>query len=131
MNGRPEGYETLLSIEENGNLKFEFHTVSNRRDSIRAKLKPRELQALIKSFNAPKFFAAEPEQRFAYADWMQSLTVEKDEKAKTIRFMVDIRKPSKEAVEKHIQEQLGAAMTKDVWKFVQLIRALNDRFKFQ
>ncbi|MCU0424889.1 MAG: hypothetical protein MUF71_04605 [Candidatus Kapabacteria bacterium] len=131
VNGRPEGYETLLSIEENGNLKFEFHTVSNRRDSIRAKLKPRELQALIKSFNAPKFFAAEPEQRFAYADWMQSLTVEKDEKAKTIRFMVDIRKPSKEAVEKHIQEQLGAAMTKDVWKFVQLIRALNDRFKFQ
>lgn len=131
VNGRPEGYETLLSIEENGNLKFEFHTVSNRRDSMRAKLKPRELKALLTSLNTQKFFAAEPEQRFAYADWMQSLTVEQGGKSKTIRFMVDVRKPSKEAIEQHIQEQFGKQMTGEVWKFVQIIRAINDRFRFQ
>lgn len=131
VNGRPEGYETLLSIEENGNLKFEFHTVSHRRDSMHAKLKPRELKALLASLNTQKFFAAEPEQRFAYADWMQSLTVEQGGKTKTIRFMVDVRKPSKEAIDQHIQEQFGKQMTNDVWKFVQIIRAINERFRFQ
>ncbi|MCS6807632.1 MAG: hypothetical protein RML40_02975 [Bacteroidota bacterium] len=128
---RPEPYESLLTIEEDGRMKFEFHTaVSNRRDSIRAKLKPHERAILLRSLDIKKFFAAEPEQKIVYADVMQMLTVEKDRKSKTIRFMIDIRKPSEEAVEQHIQQQLGPKATKDIWLFVQIVRALNKRFRF-
>ena len=127
---RPEGYETLLTIEENGAVHFAFHTVSGRRDSILTQLKPKELQALRKALNLPKMLAVEPAQRLVYADWMQSLTVEKDEKSKTIRFMVDIQKKTKENVEKHIQEQFGKEMTREVWEFVRLVRSINDRFRF-
>jgi len=127
---RPEGYETLLTIEETGAIHFAFHTVSGRRDSILAQLKPKELQALRKALNFPKMLAVEPAQRLVYADWMQSLTVEKDEKSKTIRFMVDIQKKTKENVEKHIQEQFGKEMTREVWEFVKLVRSINDRFRF-
>lgn len=127
---RPEGYETLLTIEETGAVHFAFHTVSGRRDSILAKLKPSELQALKKALNFPKMLVVEPSQRLVYADWMQSLTVEKDEKSKNIRFMVDIQKRTKENVEKHIKEQFGEEMAREVWEFVKLVRAINDRFRF-
>jgi hypothetical protein len=127
---RPEGYETLLTIEEDGQMRFEFHTVSGRRDSIITKLKPRELQTLKKALNFPKFLESQPVQRLVYADWMQSLTVEKDGKSKNIRFMVDVQKKTPENIDKHIQEQFGEAMTRDVWQFVQLIRAINARFRF-
>jgi hypothetical protein len=127
---RPEGYETLLTIEEDGQMRFELHTVSGRRDSIITKLKPRELQALKKALNFPKFFESQPVQRLVYADWMQSLTVEKDGKSKNIRFMVDVQKKTPENIDKHIQEQFGEAMTRNVWQFVQLIRAINARFRF-
>ena len=39
---RPEGYETLLTIEENGAMTFEWHTVSGKRKSVTAQLKPKE-----------------------------------------------------------------------------------------
>lgn len=127
---RPEGYETLLTIHETGAVHFEFHTVSGRRDSLFAQLKPSELRALKKALNFPKLLDVEPAQRLVYADWMQSLTVEKDEKSKNIRFMVDIQKKTKENVEKYIKEQFGEEMTQVVWQLVQIVRSINDRFRF-
>ncbi len=127
---RPEGYETLLTIEENGAVSFQFHTVSGRRDSILTKLKPKELQVLKKVLDFPKLLASEPAQRLVYADWMQSLTIEKDEKSKNIRFMVDVQKKTKENMDNYIKEQFGEEMTRNVWQFLQVIRTINDRFRF-
>lgn len=130
VNARPEGYETLLTIEDDGVIRFEFHTVSGRRDSVIAHLKPKELQALKKALNFPKLLEGEVVQRLVYADWMQSLTVEKDEKRKTLRFMVDVQRRTRENIDKHIQEQLGEDLTRHAWQFIQIVRMLNDRFRF-
>jgi hypothetical protein len=78
----------------------------------------------------PKLLASEPAQRLVYADWMQSLTVEKDEKSKNIRFMVDVQKKTKENMDNYIKEQFGEEMTRNVWQFLQVVRTINDRFRF-
>jgi hypothetical protein len=127
---RPEGYETLLTIEENGAMTFEWHTVSGKRKSVTAQLKPKELKDLLKTLDAKKFMEGQPYSTVGYADWMQSLSIEKDEKEKTLRMMIDYKKRTPEAVNKVIQDQLGEPLTKDIWAFIAAVRALNDRFKW-
>jgi hypothetical protein len=127
---RPEGYETLLTIEDGGAMTFEWHTVSGKRKTLTAQLKPKEWKNLLKTLDVKKFMEAQPESVVGYADWMQSLAIEKDEKERTLRMMVDYRKRTPEAVDRVIQEQLGTAVTKDLWAFISAVRTLNDRFKW-
>jgi hypothetical protein len=127
---RPEGYETLLTIEEDGAMTFQWHTVSGRSNTITAQLKPEELKALNKVFNEEKFFAAQPATNVMYADWIQYLTVEKNEKAKNFRMMVDYKKRTKQAIDEAIKTHLGAAMVNETWAFIAVVRTINDRFRF-
>ena len=127
---RPEGYETLLTISEGGAMTFEWHTVSNKRKTLTAQLTAKEWKALRSTLNEKKFFEAELASRVGYADWMQSLAIEKDGKERTIRMMIDYRKRTPEAMLKNIQEQLGEQATKDLWQFIMAVRAANDRFKW-
>ena len=46
-------------------------------------------------------FAAEPAQRLVYAGLDAEFDGGKDEKSKTIRFMVDIQKENKRTLKKH------------------------------
>jgi hypothetical protein len=128
---RPEGYETLLTIEEDGSMNFQWHTVSGRSKTISAQLKPTELVTLKKLLDFDKLYAMQPTTNVMYADWMQYLTVEKDEKSKSIRMMIEYRKKTKEAIDENIKQQLGDAVVKEIWKFIDVVRALNNRFRFQ
>jgi hypothetical protein len=128
---RPEGYETLLTIEENGSMTFQWHTVSGRSNNMTAQLKPTELAALKKVLDFEKLYAAQPTTNVMYADWMQYLTVEKDEKSKSIRMMIEYRKKTKEAIDENIKQQLGNVVVKEAWTFIEVVRALNNRFRFQ
>jgi hypothetical protein len=127
---RPEGYETLLTIEQDGAMTFEWHTVSGKRKSVTAQLKPKELKELLKTLDAKKFMEGQPYSTVGYADWMQSISIEKDEKEKTLRMMIDYRKRTPEAINKVIQDQLGEVLTKDIWNFIASVRVINDRFKW-
>ncbi len=127
---RPEGYETLLTISDGGAMTFEWHTVSGKRKTLTAQLTAKEWKALRSTLNEKKFFEAELASRVGYADWMQSLAIEKDGKERTIRMMIDYRKRTPEAIIKYIQEQLGEQATKDLWQFITAVRAANDRFKW-
>lgn len=127
---RPEGYETLLTIDDGGAMTFEWHTVSGKRKTMTAQLKPKEWKDLMKTLDVKKFMEAQPESIVGYADWMQSLAIEKDEKERTLRMMIDYRKRTPEATEKVIKEQLGAQVTKDHWAFIAAVRTINDRFKW-
>jgi hypothetical protein len=127
---RPEGYETLLTIEDGGAMTFEWHTVSGKRKTVNTQLKPKEWKDLLKTLDTQKFMEAQPYSTVGYADWMQSISVEKDEKEKTLRMMIDYKKRTPEAVNKVIQDQLGESLTKDIWQFVAAVRAINDRFRW-
>jgi hypothetical protein len=128
---RPEGYETLLTIEEDGSMNFQWHTVSGRSNTMNAQLKPTELVTLKKLLDFDKLYAMQPTTNVMYADWMQYLTVEKDEKSKSIRMMIEYRKKTKEAIDENIKQQLGDVVVKEIWKFIDVVRALNNRFRFQ
>lgn len=127
---RPEGYETLLTIDEGGAMTFEWHTVSGKRKTVNTQLKPKEWKDLLKTLDTQKFMEAQPYSTIGYADWMQSISVEKDEKEKTLRMMIDYKKRTPEAINKVIQDQLGESLTRDIWQFIASVRAINDRFRW-
>lgn len=127
---RPEGYETLLTIEEGGAMTFEWHTVSNKRKTLTGQLTPKEWKALLKTLRPQKFFEAQPTSMIGYADWMQSIAIEKDGKERTLRMMIDYRKRTPEAADRSIQDQLGEKVTKDLWEFIAAVRAINNRFRW-
>lgn len=128
---RPEGYETLLTIDSGGAMTFEWHTVSGKRKTLTAQLKPKEWKDLEKLLDAKKFLESKPASVVGYADWMQSIAIEKGGKERTLRMMIDYRKKTAEASEKFIQEQLGEEITNAHWKFITAVRIINERFKWQ
>jgi hypothetical protein len=126
---KPEPYVTMLKITEGGAMTFSRQSLSLPEKVITAQLKPNEWKALRQALDVKKFQAFKPASQIAIAIYKQSITVTKGNARNTIRFQMDPSETDITELENSIKEQIGEN-GKPLWKFIQLVRAVNARFRW-
>lgn len=127
--GRNEAYSTLLTIQESGELTFQWQTKSGKENTVKAVLANAELKTLQKLLNFEKFSSARPEEFIMFADHMQYLTVKKNGKENTLGLYIDELYPK--GIDERIRKQLGKKVDKDIGDFIRYVQMINGRFRWQ